>query len=156
MIRTKKPTEVKTGTGFKTKKRTVYQYSEREHAFVIEMMNLYNIEEPKFEYANKLVWLPEIPGYVTYVLMCSNGQKYKGMTSNFKQRMLQHFNGGGSVFTTRYPPIYVYHHECFDTKEAATARELFFKSPQGFHYLNNYYFLKQFKPKENESVQAEN
>lgn len=155
MIRNKKATEIKTGSGFQTKKRSAYLYSEREHSFVIEMMNMYNLEEPKFEYKNTLDWVPEIPGYVAYVLMLENGQKYKGYTSNFKQRMLSHFNGGGCTYTKRNPPSYIYHHECFDTKEAAIAREAFFKAPPGYHYLKDYPYLKSFKPAANEPVQAE-
>lgn len=152
MIRSKKITEIKTGSGFKSKNRAAYLYTEREHSFVIEMMNMYNLEEPKFEYKNKLEWVPEISGYVAYVLMLNNGQKYKGYTSNFKQRMLAHFNGMGCTYTKRYSPVYIYHHECFDTKEAAMARESFFKAPPGHHYLSNCSYLKPFKQITNEPV----
>jgi len=105
------------------------------------------VEEKKsFEYKNKLEWVPEITGFCAYVVMMSNGKMYKGFTGNFKNRMLQHFNGYGGNTTRRYPPIYIVHYEQFDTKKEAMDREKFFKTGEGLSFLKNSSNLKTIKP----------
>ncbi len=105
------------------------------------------ILEPKvFEWANKLDWCPEITGFCAYVLMCENGKMYKGHTGNFKQIMLQHFNGRGGQTTKHMKPSYILHHEEYDSRETAVAREKFFKSGNGFYWLKDSQNLKTIKP----------
>lgn len=101
--------------------------------------------ENKYEYQNKLEWCPEIPGFVTYVLMLSNGDLYKGYTGNFKQRMLNHFNGKGCSTTIKYSPVYIYHYESFRTKEEAIDREIFLKK-HGYTWLRELSNIKSIKP----------
>jgi putative endonuclease len=69
--------------------------------------------------------------------MCKNGLRYKGYTSNFKGRMLAHFNGFGSPTTAWMGPEYILHYEVYDTKSEAMNRERFFKSSEGFNWLRN-------------------
>lgn len=103
-------------------------------------------EKKPFEYINKLEWCPEIEGFCTYILMLSNGDKYKGYTSNFKGRMLSHFNGYGGNTTKKSTPIYVVHYELFSTKKEAMDREKFFKSVDGHIWLKNCSSLNTIKP----------
>lgn len=100
--------------------------------FMEEIMN----DKPPFEYKNKIEWCPEIEGFVTYVLRLENGHLYKGFTSNFRQRMLNHFNGMGCQTTKKSSPIYVYHYEVFTTKAEAIARERYFKTIGGGELKN--------------------
>lgn len=96
------------------------------------------MEEVKvFEYKNKLEWCPDYKGFSSYVLMLENGKMYKGYTSCFRKRMLQHFNNFGCRTTRISKPVYILHHEEYDTKQTAMAREQFFKSIQGFYWLKN-------------------
>jgi predicted GIY-YIG superfamily endonuclease len=104
------------------------------------------IDKPPFEYKNKLDWVPDLTGFVAYVLMLDNGMMYKGYTGGFKTRMLAHFNGGGCSTTRRHSPVYILHHEEYDSKAAAMAREQFFKSGDGFYWLKAGQFLKTIKP----------
>lgn len=106
--------------------------------------------EKIFEYVNKLEWVPELKGFVTYILMCENGKMYKGYTGSFKQRMLQHFNGFGGATTRRLKPVYILHHEEYDSKQAAMAREKFYKSGDGYYWIKKAEFLKTIKPTQNE------
>ena len=99
-----------------------------------------------FEYQNKLEWCPEFYGFTAYILILDNGDMYKGYTGNFKQRMLQHFNGYGGRTTKKYKPIYILHHEEYDSKQAAIAREQFFKSIGGFIWIKSFKYLKTIKP----------
>lgn len=107
-------------------------------------------EKPTFEYENKLEWVPDdIPaGFYAYILMLSNGDKYKGHTGNFKARMLSHFNGFGGRTTKMYPPVYILHYEPFDTREQAKAREKWFKSPHGYSFIKDPSNFKSIKPNE--------
>lgn len=44
--------------------------------------------------------------FYTYILLCSDGSFYTGMTSNVKKRMAEHFamNGKGAKYTRSHPP----------------------------------------------------
>ena len=105
-------------------------------------------EKKPFEYKNKLEWVPDVEGFCAYVLILSNGDKYKGFTSNFKGRMLSHFNNMGCNTTRKYPPIYILHFESFKTKREAMDREKFFKSGFGYNFLKDNSNLKTIKPNE--------
>lgn len=99
-----------------------------------------------FEYENKLDWCPQFQGFSAYILVLENGDMYKGYTGNFKQRMLCHFNGYGGNTTRRNKPVYILHHEEYDSKETAIAREQWFKSIDGFNWLKSTPLLKTIKP----------
>lgn len=103
-------------------------------------------EKKPFEYKNKLEWVPEVIGFCAYVVMMSNDKMYKGFTGNFKNRMLQHFNGYGGSTTRRYPPIYIVHYEQFETKKEAMDREKFFKTVDGLCFLRDVRNLKTIRP----------
>lgn len=103
-----------------------------------------NITAP-FEYKNKIEWCPQVEGFVTYALRLDNGDLYKGYTGNFRQRMLNHFNGQGGHTTKKNKPLFVYHHECFSTKKEAIDREKFFKTV-GASWLKTLEIPVGFKP----------
>jgi len=40
-----------------------------------------------------------------YVLKCTDNKYYVGTTDHLELRMKEHFEGEGTAWTTRYPPI---------------------------------------------------
>jgi predicted GIY-YIG superfamily endonuclease len=100
-----------------------------------------------FEYENKLEWVPEIEGFVVYILSCKNGSRFRGFSGHFKNRMLAHFNGMGGYTTKRMKPEYILHYEVFQTKQESIAREKFFSSWQGERWLKeNEHLFNSIKP----------
>ena len=64
-----------------------------------------------------------------YILLCSNGKYYTGSTIHLHARMMQHFNGLGSNFTRKYPPVELIYYEKYPTIWEAFRRE---KQVQGW------------------------
>lgn len=62
---------------------------------------------------------------------------YKGFTENLHRRMFQHFYGKGCMTTKRNPPQYILHYEIFKFKYQAMARENFFKTKEGYNWLQD-------------------
>lgn len=93
-----------------------------------------------------IFWCPQVRGFVFYALMLTNGNIYKGYTSEFKNRMIAHFNGRGCRTTRISKPLYVFHHEVFATKQEALARERYFKTIGGYELRNGTVILNGFKP----------
>lgn len=91
--------------------------------------------EKPFEYANNLDWLPDIQGFVAFILQCRNGNKYKGFTGNLRKYMLAAFNGFSDGVLKRHPPIFILHYEVFDNRAEAMRRKDFFKSADGYNWL---------------------
>ncbi len=66
----------------------------------------------------------KIEGYVFYVLLLDKGYFYKGYTSNFRRRMIEHFSRcGGCKTTKRYRPISIIYYEVYQEKTKAIRRE---------------------------------
>ena len=74
--------------------------------------------------------------YLVYVLQNSNGELYKGSTSDVEERIIYH-NRGWSHWTKGRGPWHLVHSECFQTKTEALKRERFLKSGKGREYLHN-------------------
>jgi len=63
--------------------------------------------------------------HYVYIVACSDGTFYTGMTVNLDRRILQH-NGqyfGGSKYVRSRRPAFFVHVERFDTRKEAGARE---------------------------------
>lgn len=95
---------------------------------------------------DNLTWCPRLDGFYVYVLMLTNGDMYKGYTQWFKERMQQHFNGNGCQTTKRSKPLYILHHEKYNSRKEAFARERYLKTKEGFYWLKNNTELKTLKP----------
>jgi|AntRauTorcE11897_2_1112592.scaffolds.fasta_scaffold09961_2 putative endonuclease len=65
-----------------------------------------------------------------YIVQCSNGGLYTGITSNLRRRIKQH-NGifkGGARYTKMHRPVFLQHIERYPTRKEAWAREKEIKS----------------------------
>lgn len=61
-----------------------------------------------------------------YIVQCSGGSFYTGITSNVRKRIEQH-NGlrwGGAFHTKMHRPVFLQHIEKYSTRSEARAREL--------------------------------
>lgn len=61
-----------------------------------------------------------------YIVQCSSGTLYTGITSNVRKRIEQH-NGlrwGGAFHTKMHRPVFLQHIERFNTRKEARGREL--------------------------------
>jgi putative endonuclease len=94
-------------------------------------------EKVPFHYENNCEWVPEINGFIAYVLYCKGGRTYTGYSGSFRQRMLAHFNGFGCQTTKSWKPEYIMHYEVFESKSAAISREKYFKSYHGKNWLKS-------------------
>jgi len=64
-------------------------------------------------------------GYFVYILTCSDGSFYTGITSNIEKRLKQH-NGilkGGSTYTRSRRPVKLKYFEKLNNKSQALKRE---------------------------------
>lgn len=67
--------------------------------------------------------------YFTYIVKCSDGTYYTGLTSNLQKRLIQH-NGkkaGGAKYTRIRRPVTLLYYEVFPTRSEALRRELAIK-----------------------------
>ncbi|MBU0647928.1 GIY-YIG nuclease family protein [Patescibacteria group bacterium] len=72
--------------------------------------------------------------YYLYILKLSNGDLYKGITSDLKRRFYEHSNG--SVKSTKnYKPIKLIHYEAYSLKSDCERREKFLKTTEGRRLL---------------------
>ena len=70
--------------------------------------------------------------FTVYILFsCSHNKTYVGFTNNIERRIWEHNNSTQSSFTSRFQPWEVIYTEEFSIKEAAMAREKWFKSGVG-------------------------
>ena len=66
--------------------------------------------------------------YFVYILECSDGSFYTGITNNLEQRILTHESGKGSKYVrSRLPVKLIYQEECL-TKSKALKREFEIKN----------------------------
>ena len=61
-------------------------------------------------------------GYV-YILECSNGRYYTRSTKDLEKRLSEHWNGQGSNFTQKNPPVQLIYVEVFMRIDKAFYRE---------------------------------
>lgn len=83
--------------------------------------------------------VPDGKSWFVYVLLCSNGSFYKGITNDLYRRFYEHFNGIGADWTKVNRPIKVIHWEAFNSKEDAAAREKELKTGYGRTWLERQY-----------------
>ena len=58
-----------------------------------------------------------------YILRCCDSSLYVGLTSRLAQRISEHRDGVGSVYTAKKRPIALVYWEEYDSEDAAIARE---------------------------------
>ncbi len=62
--------------------------------------------------------------WFVYVLRCSTGHLYTGITTNLERRLREHNSGFGSKFTKSRRPVTIVHRERFTNRSLAAKREL--------------------------------
>lgn len=65
--------------------------------------------------------------YLVYILECSDGSLYTGITNNIKKRLQMHTSGKASKFTRTRLPIKLVYTEGDYSKSTALSRELAIK-----------------------------
>ena len=63
-----------------------------------------------------------------YILKCSDGTLYTGITNDLSRRMNQHNNGSASRYTRSRRPVQCLYHETCPSRSHALKRELAVKS----------------------------
>lgn len=61
--------------------------------------------------------------WMVYILECSDGSLYTGITNDMKRRLEEHNTGRGAKYTKHRRPVTVRYTEYQDTKSAALTRE---------------------------------
>ena len=61
--------------------------------------------------------------FTLYILECTDGSFYIGHTDDMDQRMLQHDQGKGCVYTSTRRPLKLVHAESFQTRYEALSME---------------------------------
>lgn len=59
-----------------------------------------------------------------YILLCTNGAYYVGMSTDVESRFQQHKNSRGALFTKKNPPIKILWQEAHLSENSARQREL--------------------------------
>ena len=77
--------------------------------------------------------------YYTYILLCSNGEYYKGCTNNIEDRLLRHQRG--YVESTKdLLPVKLITYTAFTDKSKAFVFEKYLKSGSGRAFLKKHLF----------------
>ena len=63
-----------------------------------------------------------------YILECSDGSYYTGITKNLSRRINQHQAGRGAKYTKGRTPIKLIYHEACEDRSQATKREIEIKA----------------------------
>ena len=66
-------------------------------------------------------------GWVVYVVRCSTGQLYTGITTDVDRRVKEHNLGSGARFTRTRRPVTLVYQESSRSRSAATVREFAIK-----------------------------
>lgn len=66
--------------------------------------------------------------WIVYILECTDGSLYTGITNNLERRVKAHASGRGAKYTKRRGPFRVRYTEHHDTKGVALQREAAIKS----------------------------
>lgn len=64
----------------------------------------------------------DTPWFV-YILECSDGSLYTGVTNNIERRVQQHNDGTGARYTRSRRPVRLRYHETCESRSAALLRE---------------------------------
>jgi len=62
--------------------------------------------------------------YFVYILRCSDGSYYTGITTDLEKRIESHNNGVASKYTSPRRPVELVFHERCNDKSSATKREI--------------------------------
>ena len=62
--------------------------------------------------------------WAVYILRCSDGTLYTGITNNLDKRIESHSSGQGSKYTRSRLPVDLIYHEQAENRSEATRREL--------------------------------
>lgn len=73
--------------------------------------------------------------FYSYILKLSNNTYYAGFSSDLKQRIVEHQNGGVNA-TKQFQPVELVYYAAFKTKEKALEFEKYLKSSSGFAFRN--------------------
>jgi putative endonuclease len=74
--------------------------------------------------------------YVYVLRSLKNSKRYVGYTSKLPSEKLAEHNGGATRWTRHNGPFTLVYHEAFSDAKAARQREIFLKSGQGRHWLD--------------------
>lgn len=66
--------------------------------------------------------------WIVYILECTDGSLYTGITNDMERRMKAHVTGKGAKYTKRRGPFTLRYTESHDSKGAALQREAAIKS----------------------------
>ena len=66
--------------------------------------------------------------WIVYILECTDGSLYTGITNDLERRMKAHASGRGAKYTKRRGPFRVRYAEHHDTKGVALRREAAIKA----------------------------
>jgi len=66
--------------------------------------------------------------YYVYILLCSNGSLYTGISNNPQRRFIEHINGQGGCYTRSHKPVKIVYLEKYSSKSKALKREAEIKS----------------------------
>ncbi len=61
--------------------------------------------------------------FTVYLLRCSNGAFYVGLTDDLPRRLAEHQSGEGARYTREHRPVVLLWKESHSVREAAEARE---------------------------------
>ncbi len=61
--------------------------------------------------------------YFFYILKCSDGSYYVGLTTNLENRVKTHNQGKGPTYTAKRRPVQLVYHERFNNLDDAVRRE---------------------------------
>lgn len=62
--------------------------------------------------------------WIVYILKCSDGSFYTGITNNIKKRLEMHISGNGSKYLRGRLPIKLIYKESFANRSQASKREI--------------------------------
>ena len=61
--------------------------------------------------------------YFLYILLCGDGSFYTGITTDLKQRFLDHKAGKGGAYTRSHKPVKFVYQETYGSRSNALKRE---------------------------------
>lgn len=107
--------------------------------YIMSKQALPAIEKKPFVHKDPCEWIPDIPGFVTYIIMCSDQSQMIGYTGSFKARMTDLFNGLGSYEFKKHnkTAAFILHYESYGTDHRAASQSDFYKSNAGQFFLES-------------------
>ena len=75
--------------------------------------------------------------YFVYILKCSDGSFYTGLSNNLKRRLKEH-EEGKSVNTKNLRPIELVFYSCFKARHLAAEFEQYLKTHSGIAFRNKH------------------